>query len=248
MQGAISLSEYVLLFVSIAGCAVADTHLAEPGSDGSLVKDDDRIRGRDPVADCIRGRYQSSCWNTLGLTQWLSEWNTTTELCTTSETNSCRAVDELWTDAFLRIAKDEPRGSSCVNLNACPIGAVPDLKDIRPDVSEVDRVRYQYVLYNIYGKLAITSLFTVRRLSQAAAINSFFSDWYQGMYNAAFEAQGEIVNIVQTIDPPNKKSGVLLHDILSALTAGLAFLAIPEAAALGKLSTHSLVTLHSNPL
>ncbi|KAL8923176.1 MAG: hypothetical protein Q9208_004739 [Pyrenodesmia sp. 3 TL-2023] len=52
------------------------------------------------------------------------------------------------------------------------------------------------------------------------------------MFNAAFEAQGEIVNIVQTIHPPNKKSGVLLHDILSALTAGLAFLVIPEAAAL----------------
>ncbi|KAL9018218.1 MAG: hypothetical protein Q9185_004491 [Variospora sp. 1 TL-2023] len=222
MQGVISLSEYVLLFVSIAGCAIADSHLAEPGIDGSLVKDDNRIRGRDPVADCIRGRYQSSCWNTLGLTQWLSEWNTTTELCTTSKTNSCRAVDELWTDTFLRIAMDEPRGSSCVNLNACPIRAVPDLKYIRPDVSEVDRVRYQYVLYNIH----------VRRLSQAAAINSFFSDWYRGMYNAAFEAQGEIMNIVQTIDPPNKNSGVLLHDILSALTAGLAFLAMPEGAAL----------------
>ncbi|KAL9040258.1 MAG: hypothetical protein Q9180_002024 [Flavoplaca navasiana] len=148
------------------------------------------------------------------MTLWLSDWNTTTKFCTASETNSCRAVDELWTDAFFRIAKDEPRGSSCVNLNACPIGAVPDLKTIRHDVDEIDRVRYQYVLYNIY------------------AINSFFSDWYQGMYNAAFEAQGEIVNIVQTIDPPNKKSGMLLHDILSALTAGLAFLAIPEAAVL----------------
>ena len=53
------------------------------------------------------------------------------------------------------------------------------------------------------------------------------------MYNAAFEA-GELINdIVQTTDPLSKKSNVLLDDLLGALAAGLAFLAIPEAAAIG---------------
>lgn len=239
-----SLSKHLLLYMSIASCAIADAYLGGPGIDSSFTEGESHIQRRDPVADCIKGLCSSSCWNTLNLTQWLSDWNATTELCTTSETNSCRAANELWTDAFLRIAKDEPRGSSCVNLHACPVGAVPDLKDIRHDVNEVDRVRYQYILYNIYGEVVITFVLTVRRLNKAAAINSFFSDWYQWMYNAAFEAEGEIVNIVKETGPPNKKCGVLLHDILSALTAGLAFLAIPEAAALGKLPSWPRVVLH----
>ncbi|KAL8691126.1 MAG: hypothetical protein Q9218_003578 [Villophora microphyllina] len=65
------------------------------------------------------------------------------------------------------------------------------------------------------------------------AINSFFSNWYQAMYNAAIEAEGLIIDIVELIDPPTKSSRVFVSDLLSALAAGLAFLAIPEAAALG---------------
>ncbi|KAL8898170.1 MAG: hypothetical protein Q9207_006836 [Kuettlingeria erythrocarpa] len=226
-----SLSKQILLFMSFVSCTNADAHLTKPGINGSLMVDDSRIQRRDPVEDCKNGIYHSSCWNTLGLTQWLSDWDTTTELCTTSKTNSCRAVDELWTDAFLRIAKDEPRGSSCVKLHACLIEAVPDLKDIRPDESEVDRIRYQYILYNIYGEIAIASLFTAR-LDKAVAINSFLVTGTRCGTTPPSRRKAEIVNIVQTIDQPNKKSRVLLHDILSALTAGLAFPAIPKAAAL----------------
>ena len=52
------------------------------------------------------------------------------------------------------------------------------------------------------------------------------------MYNAAIEA-GDLVNsIVTTVDPPNKSFHVFISDLLSALSSGLAFLAIPEAAAL----------------
>ena len=53
------------------------------------------------------------------------------------------------------------------------------------------------------------------------------------MYNAAFEAGDLIYDIVQTIDPLSKKSNVLLNDLLGALAAGLAFLAIPQVAAVG---------------
>ena len=67
------------------------------------------------------------------------------------------------------------------------------------------------------------------------AINAFFSDWYDGMHDAAFEAGNLVTNIVEAVDPPTKQSDVFLDDLLSALAAGLAFLAIPEVAALGKL-------------
>ncbi|KAL9593416.1 MAG: hypothetical protein Q9179_005894 [Wetmoreana sp. 5 TL-2023] len=65
------------------------------------------------------------------------------------------------------------------------------------------------------------------------AINFFFSNWYTAMHFAALNAGNLIGNIVQAIDPPTKQSNVMLNDILGALAAGLAFLAIPEAAALG---------------
>lgn len=55
------------------------------------------------------------------------------------------------------------------------------------------------------------------------------------MYNAATQAGNLISAIVEAIDPPTQQRRVVLNDLLSALGAGLAFLAIPEAAALGTL-------------
>ena len=53
------------------------------------------------------------------------------------------------------------------------------------------------------------------------------------MHDAAMNAGDLVGSIVDTVDPPEKQSNLFLDDLLSALAAGLAFLAIPEAAALG---------------
>ena len=53
------------------------------------------------------------------------------------------------------------------------------------------------------------------------------------MYNAVTEAGFLVNDIILAIDPPNKNSHVLVNDLLSALSIGLIFVAIPEAAALG---------------
>ena len=52
------------------------------------------------------------------------------------------------------------------------------------------------------------------------------------MYNAAIESGNLVNSIVLAVDPPDKSKHVLITDVLGALSAGLAFLAIPEAAAL----------------
>lgn len=65
------------------------------------------------------------------------------------------------------------------------------------------------------------------------AINFFFSNWYTAMHYATLDAGNLVADIVEVIDPPTKQSNVFLDDLLAALSAGLAFLAIPEAAALG---------------
>ena len=51
---------------------------------------------------------------------------------------------------------------------------------------------------------------------------------------AANGASDVIEGIIQTIDPPKKQIHVFLDDVLSALSAGLAFVVVPEAAALGE--------------
>ena len=74
-----------------------------------------------------------------------------------------------------------------------------------------------------------------RSLIVAPAINFFFSAWYTAMHDAALQASETVGSIIQIVDPPKWSSHVFLNDLLSALAAGLAFLAIPETAILGEL-------------
>ncbi|KAL8687666.1 MAG: hypothetical protein Q9218_006227 [Villophora microphyllina] len=53
------------------------------------------------------------------------------------------------------------------------------------------------------------------------------------MHNAALRAGNLVASIVEGISPAVKQSNVVLNDVLGALAAGLVFLAIPDAAALG---------------
>ena len=54
------------------------------------------------------------------------------------------------------------------------------------------------------------------------------------MFGAVLEAQGLIVNISLTIDPP-KTENIGFNDALTALGAGLAFLAVPDSLGLGSI-------------
>ena len=65
------------------------------------------------------------------------------------------------------------------------------------------------------------------------AINSFFSDWYTATNNAANDASHIISAVVDLIDPPTP-TNMILSDILTALTAGLALLGLPEVTAVIK--------------
>ena len=79
-------------------------------------------------------------------------------------------------------------------------------------------VKDYYIAYNIY------------------AMWSFFNGYWTAIDNARSAAQTSIGSIVALRDPPKKANGVL-NDILTALSAGLPFLA-PEVKPL----THALIT------
>ncbi|KAL9137427.1 MAG: hypothetical protein Q9175_001351 [Cornicularia normoerica] len=59
------------------------------------------------------------------------------------------------------------------------------------------------------------------------AINNFFSDRYTAAHNAATDASNIVSAVVDLINPPTP-THLLLKDILTALTTGLALLGLPE--------------------
>ncbi|KAI9762468.1 MAG: hypothetical protein M1835_008032 [Candelina submexicana] len=127
------------------------------------------------------------------------------------DTRYCHLPEETWTTTFLRFAQGGQGGTGCILLNTCL--ETPAAADLRVKLSAVEVARYRYVRYTIYS------------------INVFFSTWHDAMHNGIINAQGLVENIVLTIDPSTKQRAGL-SDNLTAIGIGLAFLVIPEAAAL----------------
>ena len=59
----------------------------------------------------------ASCWATLDLSDWLTNWNNTTPTCTQDQDGAaCCLVGEAWNRCFLRLAHGSA-GSDCTNIN-----------------------------------------------------------------------------------------------------------------------------------
>ena len=72
------------------------------------------------------------------------------------------------------------------------------------------------------------------------AINHFFNDWYDASQDATMDSSFIIQSLVDTINPDHNVN-VLLQDLVTAITAGLAFIAFPEAVlAIAAISTETL--------
>ena len=59
------------------------------------------------------------------------------------------------------------------------------------------------------------------------AINDFYTTWFEALAFASSQAATIIQSVINEIDP-DKKTNMILHDILTALTVGLAVLGVPE--------------------
>ena len=64
-----------------------------------------------------------SCWDTLDMTSWMSNWNTSTTICTATQSVltpcQCR-IDEPWATCFMRLTYERNRTASyvCTDLTA----------------------------------------------------------------------------------------------------------------------------------
>ena len=72
--------------------------------------------------------YDSSCWNTLNIMTYLTNWKATTPTCTDAEnsagqTLSCCGASEPWSTCFLRLATKQMNAYDCTQL--APTGTGP---------------------------------------------------------------------------------------------------------------------------
>ena len=117
--------------------------------------------------------YDSSCWDTLGIMQYLTNWKATTPTCTDAEnsagqTLSCCGASEPWSTCFLRLATTQLNAYDCTQLT--PTGNGPScsleanggrafaLQGLDPTIAS----QVNYVALNII------------------TINNFFATYYTG--------------------------------------------------------------------
>lgn len=58
-----------------------------------------------------------SCWDTLDMTTWMSNWNTSTTICTATQSvlTPCQCqIDEPWATCFMRLTYERNRTASYV--------------------------------------------------------------------------------------------------------------------------------------
>lgn len=91
----------------------------------------------------LQASTDSSCWQGLQLTNWLTNWNTTTPVCGPNEDDAdCCQSTEPWTTCFLRLARNNGDCSQ-INIQTCSWNSLLQVSsDIAPEVF--------YIIKNIY--------------------------------------------------------------------------------------------------
>lgn len=108
--------------------------------------------------------YDSSCWDTLGIMPYLTNWKATTPTCTDAESSagqtlSCCVASEPWSTCFLRLATKQSNAYDCTQLaqTTCSFPATLD-----PALDPTIASQVNYVVLNIM------------------MINNFFAGYYKG--------------------------------------------------------------------
>ncbi len=119
--------------------------------------------------------YDSSCWNTLNIMTYLTNWKATTPTCTAAEnsagqTLSCCRASEPWSTCFLRLATKQLNAYDCTQLApaqsgpACSLGGAGEGRafTLDPGLDPTIASHVNYVTLNII------------------MINNFFAAYYTG--------------------------------------------------------------------
>ena len=187
----------------------------------------------------VNADFDPSCWATLGLSDWLvNQWKP--KVCTANDDGSdCCDPGEEWSTCFLKMGIGQ--GYNCTTISSDICAYSPKL---RRNLNEVDKPKFRYVLKNIFCKFLYYFILRLREIYDVSDMHAFFLDWYHAVDGASGTPASSIIDgIIQEVDP-EKKTHSFLGAILTALTAGLAFIPAvgPEVSAGVSAATTALVT------
>lgn len=168
----------------------------------------------------VNAPYASSCWDTLGIMPYLTNWKAATPTCTDAESSAgqtlgCCGASEPWSTCFLRLATKQSNAYDCTQLapTACSFPARLD-----PALDPTIASQVNYVVLNIM------------------MINNFFAGYYTGqllpIYSSGLQALIIILALQKALPGVGaslKSSqmdldvGVNTQNLMAALTLGLPF-------------------------
>ena len=156
---------------------------------------------------CFNGQWgvNSSCWDKLNLTTYLTDWEEKTPIC--KDDPACCKPDELWSQCFIRLASNGTDSDDCSKSGGC-ISSDPTFLPV--DASIVPEVKY--IVHNIYS------------------MNKYFTNWYGALTPSVLSSLLVTQPLITELDP-QQKTNFVLGDLLTALIAGLAFIGLPETGA-----------------
>ena len=96
--------------------------------------------------------FESSCWTSLGLTDYLTDWRAPS-VCTDQNFGvDCCNPNEIWSTCFLRLGTGHA-GYNCsqiqVNTNNCAFS-----DQLAPNLTSDNRAQVRYILKTMFSKLA----------------------------------------------------------------------------------------------
>lgn len=183
----------------------------------------------------MKAAFDARCWEELDLSGYLLDpvtgWNKTQRMCSevqSAENNDgsdCCKTGEPWTTCYLRLAHGGG-ASDCSQINAqfCSYDSKLD-----PILNETVRPKAQYVMKNIYGMFTYVACCGIFLADLSQAINNFFTTYYLALGAAQSDAQTIVQSLINELDPI-KPPAFNLITLLTALSAGLAFLGAPSVA------------------
>ena len=96
----------------------------------------------------------SSCWDTLDMTNWMKRWNTTTVVCTATQSLrppcQCR-IDEPWATCFMQLtyARNKTAHYVCTDLTKPEDCTMPTPGNVVPGPAEIFYGAYSVCLSNL---------------------------------------------------------------------------------------------------
>ena len=95
----------------------------------------------------------SSCWDTLDMTDWMKRWNATTVVCTAQKFRApcqCR-IDEPWATCFMQLtyAKNRTANYVCTDLAKPEDCTMPTPRNVVPGPAEIFYGAYSVCLSNL---------------------------------------------------------------------------------------------------